>query len=86
MRVEQADPEIALDLLQLAQQVGQRIAARRIDQRARAGLFLPAVHAEVGRVLRNQIQLLHALGDELRAPRPRSRRRCGCDAGRASAG
>ena len=84
--VEQPDPEIALDLLQLAQQVGERIAPRRIDRRARPGLFLPAVHAEIGRVLRNEIELLHALGHEPRAPRPRSKRPCGCDAVRASAG
>jgi len=62
--VEEADPEIALDLLQLAQEVGERIAAGRIDGRSRAGLFFPAVHAEVGGVLRNEVEFLDALGDE----------------------
>ena len=65
MGVEQADPEIALDRLQLAEQGGEGGAAGGVDRRARVGPLLPGVHAEEGRVLGNEVELLHALGHEL---------------------
>ena len=64
MRVEQAHPEIARHLLDLAQQGRQREPARRIDRLARPGLLLPQIHAVVGRVLADEIDLLHALRDQ----------------------
>ena len=66
MRVEQAHPEIALDLLDLAQQRRERRAARRIDRLARPGFRRPQIHPVVGRVLADQVDLLHAFRDERR--------------------
>ena len=66
VRVEQADPEVAFDLVKLAEKRGEGFALGGVDLAARvwAGLG-PAIHAEIGRVLGDQIDLLHAFGNEL---------------------
>ena len=53
-------------MVELAEERGERFTLGGIDlaARVRAG-FGPAVHAEVSRVLRDQVHLLHAFGDEL---------------------
>src|SRR5262249_36431843 len=58
VRVKEADPEIAFDLLQFVEQVHERDAAGRVDLLARPGFFLPEVHAEVGGVLGDEVDLL----------------------------
>ena len=66
VRVEQADPEVPLDLVQLAEERGERLALGGVDLAARVRTRVgPAVHAEVGGVLGDQVDLLDALGDEL---------------------
>ena len=64
VRVEQPNPELAFDLVEFAQQPVKRRPARGIHLLARPGLFLPLIHAEVGGVLADEIDLLHALGDQ----------------------
>ena len=66
VRVEQANPEDALDLVQLTDERGKRLALAGINATARLRALLgPLVHAEVGGVLGDEIDLLHAAGDEL---------------------
>ena len=86
MRVEQAHPKIALDLLNLAQERRERRAARRINRLARPGFLRPQVHPIVSRVLADQVDLLYAFRDERANLRERRMPSAGCDAGRASAG
>ena len=62
--VEQAQPEFAVDLVQFLDQAGERRAFGGVDLLARAGLFLPQIHAEIRRVLTDEVDLFHALGDE----------------------
>ena len=73
MRVEQPNPEIALQRIQLAQQRanrrgigGQRFGGRGKFLRRRNGAAVigPQIQAVVSGVLRNQIDLLHAVGDQ----------------------
>ncbi len=64
MRVEQAHPEVSLDLADGVEEVNERGAARGIDRLAGAGLLLPQVHAEVGGVLADEIDLANAFRDE----------------------
>ena len=66
VRVEQADPEIALDLVEFAEERSERLARGGVDlaTRVRTGVG-PAIHAEVGRVLGDEVDLLDAFGDEL---------------------
>lgn len=63
--VEQANPEVALDGVELAQERRQCGAAAGVHGRARIGTLLPRIHAEEGRVLGNQIEFFHAFFDEL---------------------
>ena len=44
---------------------GERGATRRVDGRAGIRSLFPRIHAEERRVLRNQVDFLHALADEL---------------------
>lgn len=60
MGVEQPDPEISLDGIELAEEGSEGGAAGRVDRRARVRTLFPRVHAEERRVLGNQIQLLDA--------------------------
>ena len=74
MGVENANPEFAVDAVEFADQARQRRGVcrqfagrcieplRRRNIRSMAG---PQIEPVIGRVLRNQIQLLHAVGDEL---------------------
>src|SRR5207247_654545 len=64
MRVEQAHPKIARNLLDFAEQTRQRRAARGIHLLARAGLFRPEIHSVIGRILTYKTYLLHTLGDK----------------------
>ena len=66
VRVKQANPEISINLVKFAEERGERLALGGVDLAARVGAGIrPAVHAEVGRVLGDQVDLLHAFGDEL---------------------
>ena len=80
MRVEQANPEIALQRIQFAQQRADRggIGGKRFRgggkffrRRNRAAVVRAQIQAVISRVLRNQIHFLHAVGDQRLAPRAR---------------
>ena len=60
MRVEQADPEIALDGVQFTEKGGERGTAGRVDGGARVRALFLGVHAEEGRILGDQVDLLDA--------------------------
>ena len=71
--VEQADPEVALQRVQLAQQRAQRGGIDRQGLRGRLealrrrngpAVVGPQVEAVVGRILRDEVQLAHAVGDQ----------------------
>ena len=73
MRVKQANPEIALERIQFAQQRADRrgIGGERfggggkfLRRRNRAAVVRAQIESVISRVLRNQIDLLHAVGDE----------------------
>src|SRR5690606_22315240 len=65
MGVEETDPEITLDGVQLAEEGGERGAAGGVNRCARIRALLPGIHAEKRRVLRDEIELLDAFLDEL---------------------
>ena len=65
MGVQQTNPEIALDRVELAQEGGEGGAAAGVDGGARSGPVLPRVHAEEGRVLGDQVELAGALAHQL---------------------
>jgi len=65
--VEEADPEVALEFVEGAEERGEGFAFGGVDPGGGIGAVaeaLPLVHAEVGRVLGDEIDFLHALGDE----------------------
>ena len=73
MGVKQADPEIALERIQLAQQRanGRGIGGKRsgrggkfFRRRNGAAVIRAQIEAVISRVLRNQVQLLHAVGNQ----------------------
>ena len=73
MRVEQANPKIAFERIQFAQQRanGRRIRGKRFGgggkffrRRNRARMVWPQIQSVISRVLRNQIDFLHAVGNE----------------------
>ena len=64
MGVEQANPELARDGAERVEQGGQPGSPRLVDRLARTGFLLPEIHAVVGGVLADEVDLLHARGDE----------------------
>lgn len=65
--VEEADPEVAFDGIERAKEGGEGFAFFRVYARGGIGTVskaLPTIHAKVGRVLRDEVDLLYALGDE----------------------
>ena len=65
MRVKQADPKIAVDRSGSRAATPASVGPRdRINRLARAGLRLPQIHSVIGRVLADQIDLLHAFRHE----------------------
>ena len=59
--VKQAHPEVAFDAVDLAQQGAKRVALARIHRRAWLWpLAFPLVHAEIGGVLRDEVDLFDA--------------------------
>ena len=65
VRVEQANPEIAVDLVDRFEQMNQRNAAAGIHELGRAGFFFPEIHSVIGRVLADEVELLHAFRDQI---------------------
>ena len=93
MRVEQADPEIALERIQFAQQRanGRGIGGERfggggkfLRRRNGAAVVRAQIQSVISRVLRNQVDLLHAVGDERLGFLDDVGLRGGCGASRAS--
>ena len=73
MRVEQADPEIAFDLIQLPEEAAKGWSAGRIDRLAGSRFLLPEIHAEVSGVLTDQVEFFCPLfnqGARFRHDRP----------------
>ena len=64
MRIKQPHPEIAVDLLNLSQEINQRRSAGGINRLARSGFLAPQIHSVISRVLADQIEFAHALRDE----------------------
>ena len=62
--VEEPNPELAADFTDLIQEVNERSPARGVHRLTRAGFFIPEVHAVVGGVLADEINLLHTFGNE----------------------
>jgi hypothetical protein len=65
--VKEADPEITFEPVESAKEGGEGFSASGIDAGGGLGAVaeaLPFVHAKVGRVLRDEVDFLHALGDE----------------------
>ena len=65
--VEEADPEFAFDRVEFAEEGGEGFAAGGVDAGGGFGSLaaaLPAVHAEVGGVLGDEVEFLHAGFDE----------------------
>ena len=65
--VEEANPEIAFEIVERTKKRGEGFATGGIDGRGWIGAVaaaLPFVHAEVGSVLRDEVDFLHALRDE----------------------
>ena len=60
MGVEEADPEVALDLVEFRQEPGEGRAFGRIDPGFWTGLFVPEIHAKVGGVLADQVDFTDA--------------------------
>lgn len=65
--VEEADPEVAFEFIESAEEGGEGFASGRVDAGGGFGALaeaLPLVHAKVSGVLGDEIDFLHALGDE----------------------
>lgn len=65
--VEEADPEVPFKFVECTEERGEGFAFGRVDTRGRIGAVaeaLPLVHAEVGRVLGDEVDFLHALGNQ----------------------
>ena len=65
--VEEADPEVTFEFVERTEEGGEGFAFSRVDTRGRVGAVaeaLPLVHAEVGRVLGDEVDFLHALGNQ----------------------
>src|ERR1700730_7461748 len=64
MSVKQTNPEIAFDVVYLAQKRGESWTAGGIDRLTRPRLIHPQIHAVISRVLADQIDLANAFGDQ----------------------
>src|SRR5437764_2360231 len=64
MGIKQSHPEVALDLLDLAQKRNKRRTTFGIDGLTRARFFSPQIHSVISRVLANEIKLAHSFADE----------------------
>src|SRR5436190_16617758 len=64
MGVEQPDPKIALDRLNVSEQRRKSRSPRRIDRLARPRFRLPQIHSVIGRVLADQVDLLNPFCDQ----------------------
>src|SRR5215471_17974267 len=64
VRIQQANPEVAIDLLNFAEKGSQCGAVCRIHWLTGAGLHCPKIHSVIRRVLTNQIDLTNAFADE----------------------
>src|SRR5438094_3119409 len=64
VRVKQAHPKFAFDLLNLAKQRGEGRSASRIDWLAGPCFRRPQIHSVIGRVLADQVDFAHAFADE----------------------
>src|SRR4029077_16736619 len=64
VRVKQANPEFAFDLLNLTEQRNQRRSASRIHWLPRPGCGLPQIHSVVRGVLTDQVDFAHTFADE----------------------
>ena len=62
--VEETNPKLAADFADFIQKVDEGSPARGVHGLAWAGFFIPKIHAVVGGVLANEIDLLHAFGNE----------------------
>ena len=65
MRVEKPDPEISRNSFDPFQQPGQSGATRRINRLPRPRFLVPEIHSIIGRVLTNQVNLLHPFTDKM---------------------
>ena len=64
VRVKQAHPEIAFDLLNLTEQRNQRRSPSRIHRLSRSRFRLPQIHSVVRGVLTDQVDFAHTFADE----------------------
>src|SRR4029077_7506530 len=64
VRVKQANPEFAFDLLNLTEQRNQRRSASRIHWLPRPGCGLPQIHSVIRGVLTDQIDFAHTFANE----------------------
>src|SRR6266480_7051967 len=65
VRVKQAHPEFAFDLLNFAKQYRESWSASRIDRLTRPRFRRPQVHPVIGGILADQVNLAHAFANEL---------------------
>src|SRR5215510_13423832 len=64
VRVQRANPEVAIDLLNFAKKRGQCGTSCGVHWLTRAGLRCPKIHSVVRRVLTDQIDLANAFTGE----------------------
>ena len=64
VRVKQANPEFAFDLLNLTEQRDQRRSTSRIHRLTRSPFGLPQIHSVVRSVLTDQVDFAHTFADE----------------------
>src|SRR5262245_18275755 len=64
VRIKQAHPEVALDMLDFAKKAGKSWAACRVHWLTGSGLRRPEIHSIIGRVLADQIDLANAFANE----------------------
>jgi len=65
--VKETDPEVAFEFIERPEEGGEGFAAGGIDAGSGVGPIaeaLPFIHAEVGRVLRDEVNFLHPLGNQ----------------------
>ncbi len=55
MGVQESDPEIAIDLVEFPEELGEGLAFGRIHSGFGSGFFLPQIHAEIGGVLADEV-------------------------------